>query len=183
MSFLPLVSTTTFTLAGAILMLALPQTGMSQVTPFNEISDDDIDVLDEIVVYGQLKLRLLRNRIYTAEENFYELFNSLNSGKEYDIRCSHRRIVGSHIKRRYCEANFVNDAHAEASFAGRLGQGGPPAWAVIRHKNRQLRKKMDVLVTEHLELQGALQDFAHAKLDFDVAVQERCTLSFGVCRN
>ena len=92
MSLQPVLSATRVTLAGAVLMLALPQIGLCQVTSFKDISDDDIDALDEIVVYGQPTLRQLRKGIYKAEENFYELFNSLNSGRQFDIGCFYRKI-------------------------------------------------------------------------------------------
>jgi len=178
MSLQPVLSATRVTLAGAVLMLALPQIGLCQVTSFKDISDDDIDALDEIVVYGQPTLRQLRKGIYKAEENFYELFNSLNSGRQFDIGCFYRRFVGSHIRRRVCEAYFVKGADA-----GWLVQGGVPVWAYVRHKDKQMRREMASLVTEHTELQVALIEFAHAKQTFNVAVQERCAATFGICRN
>ena len=179
----PVISAKKFALTGAVLMLALPQFGLCQVTPFQDISDDDIDALDEIVVYGQPTLRQLRKKIYETEESFYDLYNSLSDGKEFDIRCFYRTFRGSHVRRRVCEANFVKRAHAGASFAGRLGQGGPPAWAVIRHKNKLMWKRLEDLVAEHSELQERLLDFAYSKQTFDVAVQERCAATLGICRN
>jgi len=179
----PAVSATKFILAGVVLVLALPRFGLCQAASFQGISDDDIDTLDEIVVYGEPSLRYLRNEIYRAEEDFYELFNSLNSGKEFDIRCFNRKFAGSHVRRRICEANFVKGAHAEASLGGRLGQNAPPAWSVIRWKDKQMRREMAELVSDHSELQAALLDFTDSKQAFDVALHERCAGRLSICRN
>ncbi len=95
------VNATRFLLASTVLLLAIPQAGLSQV-----ISDEAIDTLDEIVVYGEPTLGLLREEVYEAEETFYELFNALNNGRQFDVKCFYRRPVGSHIPRRVCEAEF-----------------------------------------------------------------------------
>lgn len=177
------VGATKFALACVVLVISLPQVGLGQVAAFQGLSDDEIDTLDEIVVYGEPPLRHLRLEIYKAEENFYALFNSLNKGKQFDIQCFHRTYAGSHIRRRVCEANFVKKGHAGASFAGMLGQNGPPAWAVIRHKNKQMRQEMKALVTEHSELHAALLDFADTKRAFDIALSDRCAGRLSICRN
>ncbi len=101
------VNATRFFLASAVLMLAMPQAGLSQVTSSQVISDETIDTLDEIVVYGAPPLRLLRDEVHEAEANFYELFNALNNGRQFDVTCFYRTHIGSLIPRRVCEAYFV----------------------------------------------------------------------------
>lgn len=177
------VRTTKCALASVVLVLALPGIGLCQVAAFQGLSDEDIDTIDEIVVYGEPTLRQIRSEICKAEEKFYELFNSLDSGKQFDIQCFHRTYAGSYIRRRVCEPNFAGKGHAGASFAGMLGQNAPPAWAVIRHKNKQMRREMVALVTEHPELQAALLDFADSKRTFDIALGERCAGRLAICRN
>ena len=172
------VNATRFFLASAVLMLAMPQAGLSQVTSSQVISDEVIDALDEIVVYGEPTLNLLREEILEAEENFYELFNALNKGRQFDVQCFYRRPVGSHIPRRVCEAYFVKNS----SIGLFMGGNGPPHWAFVRHKTKQMRKEMLALVSEHPELRAALLEFADAKQTFDLSLRDRCGNEFLICR-
>jgi hypothetical protein len=173
-----LVNATRFFLASAVLMLAMPQAGLSQVTSSQVISDEAIDALDEIVVYGEPTLRLLRDGIFEAEENFYDLFNALNKGRQFDVQCFYRRPVGSHIPRRVCEAYFVKNS----SIGLFMGGNEPPHWAFVRHKTKQMRKEMLALVSEHPELNAALLEIADAKQTFDFSLRDRCGNRFLICR-
>ena len=160
------VNLTRFFLASAVLLLAISQAGLSQV-----ISDEAIDTLDEIVVYGAPTLRLLRDEIYEAEAKFYELFNFLNNGRQFDVTCFYRRPIGSHIRGRVCEAYFVKSPLYGVSH-----------WAFVRHKTKQMNKEMVALVSEHPELRAALLEFADAKQTFDFSLRDRCGNRFLVCR-
>ncbi len=159
-------------------MLAMPQAGLSQVTSSQVISDEAIDALDEVVVYGEPTLRLLRDGIFEAEENFYELFNALNKGRQFDVQCFYRRPVGSHIPRRQCEAYFVKNS----SIGLFMGWNGPPYWAFVRHKNKQMRQEMAALVDKHPELHSALLEFVDAKQILDSSFRYRCGNRFLICR-
>ena len=163
---MPAVSATTFLLAGTILLLASPRTCLSQIS-----SDEAIDAIDEIVVYGEPTLRLLRDEVWLAEDNFYELFNSLNKGRQFDVTCFHRRPLGSQIARRVCEANFVKN-----------GQYGVPHWAFVRHKTKQMQQEMVALVDKHPELQEALVAYVDAKKTFDFSFRDRCDERFAICQ-
>ena len=151
-------------------MLALPQIGLCQAASFQDISVDDIDSLDEIVVYGEPTLRLLRDEVYEAEANFYELFNALNNGRQFDITCFYRRPIGSHIRRRVCEAYFVKSP-----------LDGVPYWAYVRHKNKQMRQEMVALVDKHPELHAALLEFVDAKQILNSSFRDRCGNRFLIC--
>jgi len=165
------VNATRFFLASAVLMLAMPQAGLSQVTSSQVISDEAIDILDEIVVYGAPTLRLLRDEVYEAEAKFYELFNVLNNGRQFDVTCFYRRPIGSHIRRRVCEAYFVKSPLYGVSH-----------WAYVRHKTKQMRQEMGALVDKHSELRAALLEFADAKQTFDFSLRDRCNNRFLICR-
>jgi len=160
------VNATRFFLASAVLLLAIAQAGLSQV-----ISDEDIDTLDEIIVYGAPTLRLLRDDVYAAEANFYELFNALNNGRQFDVTCLYRRPIGSHIQRRVCEAYFVKSPAFGVSH-----------WAYFRHKTKQMRQEMVALVDEHAELNAALVEFVDAKQSFDSSFHDRCGNRLSICR-
>ena len=155
-----------FFLASAVLLLAISQAGLSQI-----ISDEAIDTLDEIVVYGAPTLRLLRDELYEAEGNFYELFNALNNGRQFDVTCFYRAPIGSHIRRRVCEAYFVKSPLDGVSY-----------WAYVRHKTKQMRQEMVALVDKHSELHAALLEFADAKRSFDSSFHSRCGNRLSICR-
>ena len=173
------VNTTRFFLASAVLLLAITPAGLSQVIGDEAIiSDEAIDTLDEIVVYGAPTLRLLRDEVYEAEVNFYELFNTLNNGRQFDVRCFYRKPLGSLIGRRVCEAYFVNSAPN----AGFMGENGVPHWAFVRHKTRQMRQEMAILIDRHPKLHAALVEFADAKQAFDSSFRNRCGNRLSICR-
>jgi hypothetical protein len=172
------VNVTRFFLASVVLMLAMPQAGLSEVTSSQVINDEAIEALDEIVVFGEPPLRLLRDEVYAAEENFYELFNTLNNGRQFDVQCFYRKPVGSHIPRRMCEAYFVKNS----SVGSFLGGGGVPHWAFIRHKTKQMLKEMAALVEEQPELHAALLEFEDAKQIFDSSLHDRCVNRIYLCR-
>jgi hypothetical protein len=167
------VNAARFFLASAVFLLAISQAGLSQI-----INDEDIDTLDEIIVYGAPTLRLLRDEVYEAEANFYELFNVLNNGRQFDVKCFYRNPVGSHIRRRVCEAYFVKNP----SIGGFMGGGGVPHWAYVRHKTKQMRQEMVALVDEHSELQAALSEFVEARQSFESSFSNRCGNRLSICR-
>ena len=167
------VNAARFFLASAVLLLAISQAGLSQV-----ISDEAIDTIDEIVVYGAPTLRLLRDDVYKAETNFYDLFNALNKGRQFDVKCFYRRPIGSQIARRVCEASFVNSSPT-ADF---MGGNGPPFWAYVRHKTKQMRQEMVALVDKHPDLNAALVEFVDAKQVFDSSVRVRCSKRLSICQ-
>lgn len=158
---------TRFLLSSTVLLLAMPQSGLSQIS-----TDEAIDTLDEIVVYGQPTLRLLRNEVHEAEENFYELFNALNNGRQFDVRCFHRKPLGTLITKRICEAYFVKNP-----------MNGVSHYAYFRHKTKQMRQEMAELVGKHPELHAALLAYVDAKQSFNASFLERCDRRFSFCQN
>jgi len=160
------VKVTRFFFVSAVLLLAISNTGLSQV-----ISDEAIDTIDEIVVYGAPTLRLLRDEVYEAEVNFYELFNALNNGRQFDVKCFYRSPVGSHIKRRVCEAQFVTSP-----------LDGVPRWAYFRHKAKQMNQEIVTLVDNNPDLHAAYFKFVDAKQNFESTFRDRCGNRLSICR-
>jgi hypothetical protein len=137
--------------------------------------------MEEIVVYGDKSLSILRRQVYQSEENFFAAFNTVNEEEEYDVHCFFEVPSFTHIRRHVCRANFVNDASA-AEYAGwRRGQPTVPSLTVILQKKRLLGEKMELLAAEHPELLEALNEYTDAKqvLDFE---KKKCDGQFLVCR-
>jgi len=68
---------------GAVLLLALVPVGMCQTTPVQKEEPAPPDTIDEITVYGDKSMRVLRQELFAAEDNAYAVFNMLNDDAEY----------------------------------------------------------------------------------------------------
>ena len=91
----------------------------AQENAAEQITDIEVDVYDEIVVRGDPTLRLMQDELFAAEDNFYDLYNALNAGQQFDIHCVYRVRVGSQIRRRICEASFVKSEYRPPTVVGR----------------------------------------------------------------
>ena len=67
---------------------------------------DPVALFEEIIVVGERTFISIRYQITRAEDNLYDLFNTLNSSDEFDITCREFKI-NSHISRRICEPVFL----------------------------------------------------------------------------
>jgi hypothetical protein len=127
------------------------------------------ETIEEIVVYGDKSLATLKQVVFRAEENFFDLFSALNDDDEFDIRCFYELPSGTHIKRHVCRANFVTAATSAAAETFRTR--GPriptvPAETVIMQKRRQLQEKMELLISVNPELLEALNKYTNAKQEY-----------------
>ena len=153
--------------AGAfVLMLAFAPVGMCQTDQVEEAQPESSESIEEIIVYGNKSLNALRREIYKAEENFFEVFNSLNQDFEYDVNCYYEVPTGTHIRRHVCRANFVVEAtsvqYVEVRTRGPRYPTLPPE-LVIAKKKKLLRQKMEALVAEHPQLLQALSEYTEKK--------------------
>jgi hypothetical protein len=63
--------------------------------------------IEEIVIRGERSPRLWRMHIERAEDDLYQLFNSLVDNRDYRVNCNRQPPTGSYIPIRHCEPNFV----------------------------------------------------------------------------
>jgi hypothetical protein len=71
---------------------------------------DQLDELDEVVVTGGR----LYERIVTAEDKFFTLYNELNDDDDFDTNCANVPIdQDSRVEQRFCMPSFFADAKAE----------------------------------------------------------------------
>ena len=124
------------------------------------------ETIQEIVVYGDKPLHAMRREVYTAEEDFFAVFSSLNEDDEYDVRCFYEIPSFTHIRRHVCRANFVIDATSAESapaFSEQVGAFSRPAALEIRSKKKRLREIIETLVAEHPDLLQALGEYTDKK--------------------
>ena len=127
------------------------------------------ETIEEIVAYGDKSMNTLRQAVFRAEENFFDLFSSLNDDDDFDIRCFYETPTGTHIRRHVCRANFVTDAtSAEAATFRTRGPRYPvqDARTVIMLKKRVLREKMETLISSNPELLEAVNNYTNAKQEY-----------------
>lgn len=141
-----------------------PPTTVEQIVS-ETVEAEPSESMEEIIVYGDKPLRALRRGVYRAEENFFDVFSSLNQDDEYDVRCYYENPSFTHIRRHVCRANFVVDATSaeSARFLGKVGGPALPAELVIRTKRERLRELVEALVAERPELLQALSEYTDAR--------------------
>lgn len=92
---------------------APPQPEASRTLAPEELPLDELEELDEVFVRGGR----LRDRIIRAEDEFYKLFNQLNTDDQYDTNCPYLNTdpdnPGSRLQFRMCLPGFVADAMAD----------------------------------------------------------------------
>jgi len=149
-----------------VLILALAPVGMSQTATIEESEPASAESMEEITVYGDKPLHTLRREVYTAEENFFDVFSSINQDDEYDVRCYYEVPSFTHIRRHVCRAKFVIDATSAESapaFSEGVGAFSRPAAYEIRRKKEKMRELMEALVAKSPEMAQALTEYTNTK--------------------
>lgn len=122
------------------------------------------ETIEEIVVWGDMSMGALRGKLRIAEDRAFSLFNDLNTKPEFEIRCEYKSRVGSNLKKRVCNPNYVDQLYREAAFNMRQGFGSArPSKAAMDSKRAELLTEIIRLGQEHPELLDAMNDMTYAK--------------------
>ena len=170
-------------------LLALSPAGIGQAPLVQAERLETEETVEEIVVIGTKPLRTMRFQMYQAEEDFLDVFNSLNSDDEFDVHCTTYAPTGSHINQRYCVANFVRRFQSDEAQRWMLDQSpsSPSSWVGFqrdprfRAKNKQLQQEFDRLIAASPELRDVLQKFNEAQETYEAERKRRCDGSI-VCQ-
>ena len=150
-----------------VLMLAYAPVVFCQTEDVQKSEIATSEVREEITVYGRNSLVNLRRALDTAEDNFFAVFNSLNSDDEYDVDCGRVFSLEAHRRLRICKAKFLMRYESE------FGKGWNPNLAVLRKKEKLLVDEMRTQVSEHPELLEVFTELAKSKGDYDSERQSR----------
>lgn len=71
---------------------------------------EDMEVIE---VKGQRSIFFLKKSIEKSRAAFYEIFNSVNEDKKFDIICRLEKPLGSHIADRVCEPRYFKELRAQ----------------------------------------------------------------------
>ncbi len=129
---------------------------------------EELEQLDEIQVQGK---RLLA-AIADAEDDFYQLYNKLNTNHDYDTNCVYLNLSDDHdsrIKSRTCLPGFVADAMADQVYfseeckAGQDADGNPqspppcytppPPQLLIMERSNEYARNMMKVINSDMRLQ------------------------------
>jgi hypothetical protein len=72
--------------------------------------NDDMEVIE---VKGQRSIFFLEKSIEKSRVAFYDLFNSVNENKKFDIICRFEKPLGSNIAERVCEPRYFKELRAQ----------------------------------------------------------------------
>jgi len=104
----------------ALILLSIALSGASLAVAQNERASRDgaeaspaQEKPDEVIVRGK-RLVELKFAVQKAQEHAYDLFNELNSTKDFDVHCHDEIRLFSHAKQRVCRAQFENRIQTEA---------------------------------------------------------------------
>lgn len=130
--------------------LALPVVAVAQ----------DEEAVDEIVVASQKSLANLRRDLIDAEDDFYSLYNELNTDNEYDVRCRYEAPTGQRKKTHVCRPVFFSKARNREDKNRSID---PKTDRVIADKMVTLQDKLETLVAANPELQEAMARYNTAR--------------------
>ena len=123
------------------------------------------EVIEEIIVWGDMSMSALRGKLRIAEDRAFSMFNELNNNPEFEVLCENKiRRVGSNLRQRVCNPAYVDQLYREAAFAMRQGLGSArPSKAVMDRKRDEFLAEIIRLGRDHPELLDAMNDMTYAR--------------------
>lgn len=168
-----------FIVSAVALNFCLASAGLSQTTFADAVTSEGDKTPEEVIVYGKKNIIILRNTLYRAEKNFFDLFNSLNSNDEFDVECNKRQKSISERRREHrCSPSFalkyeawatrrfMRDGMVSAGFANLEYQ------ARVRVKERKMWAEMGQLIEANPEFLEKIEELERAN-DALAAEKER----------
>ena len=160
----------------AFVLLGSMKVGISQITTADENKLASSETVEEIIVYGDKSLIQLRHELYEAEEEFFKLFNEVNSNDDFDVVCDYEVFLGSRRKHHLCIPRFAKRIEADAIVHAGLTSGEwMDTWdrARVKRKDEQLWAEMRTLLAETPELREAMSKLSRKKLAHDAELKRR----------
>ena len=159
-------------------MLVVVPAAMCQPMAAQESEPESADTAKENTDYRRKSLSRLRREFNTAQEDFYALFNLVNSSDEFDVECRNEVPLGSRRKVHACKAEFLWKYEAElgSQYSNRVdGFGGSsvPSVAQLDKKQEQLRNEISSALSDNAELQKSFAILVRAKKDYEAKQNDR----------
>jgi hypothetical protein len=165
---------------GVVLLLVLPLSGVCQSDAVQ--TQESSEPIEEIVVHGHKSIIDLKYEMYEAEETLYDVYNSLNSDDDYDIRCYKEAPTGSKIKRRVCRTEKLGDILAGRTQRMMRGEPYVSPTAEIKKMKERMLAEMTELASTHPEYLKALESYDAKKKTWESERKRRCEGRIFICR-
>ena len=133
--------------------------------------------IEEITVYGERNINILRRQFNLAQERTFDVFNTLNSTDEFDIKCDYEQHLGSRRWVHVCTPKFNTRPQAHLGgtyFVTYDGEDKPSTQSPrIRRLNKELWEEMARLVNEDTKLRASIMELAAKKNALDAELERR----------
>lgn len=107
----------------------------------------------------KLKMSRLRQEINRAVDNFYDVFNKVNTTPAYETHCSDERRTTSYTVHHVCTPKFVNDANDDETQGFFDGYATIPAANLIYLRGRGYKKRLEELIHTDPRVHQAAAEF------------------------
>lgn len=162
----------TLVTAAGLALSGLPLPAGSQALPAP--ATEPPQMMEEVIVLGERSLADLKLEVDRAEDELYELFNSLTTDDDLEIRCTREAPVGSHIKQRVCQTKRHRELIGQASRDMMMGQPYVYPAAEIRHTAKRLLTHMTETALKQPEMLEALDRATEARQHLQSERKRRC---------
>lgn len=164
--------------AGMLVFALASATQASGQEPTEASPDPGIDEeIEEITVYGERNINILRRQFNLAQERTFEIFNALNSTDEFDIECDYEQHLGSRRWHHVCTPKFGTRPQAHDGgtyFVTYDGEDKPSIQSPrIRRLNKALWEEMARLVNENPDLRKSFMELAERKNAYEAERERR----------
>lgn len=164
--------------SGVALMLVIVSTGLCQAVSAQDTGSASADTVKENTDYRKKSLNVLRREFNEAEENFYDLFNEINSSDDFDVDCKNEVPLGGRRKVHACKADFLwrYEADQAAQYSNQISNmagGSALNTSQVEKKQEQLRNEISSAITEYPELKESFAILVKAKKDYDAKQADR----------
>jgi hypothetical protein len=164
--------------SGVALLLAVVPLAMSQDMDGQESEPASADFASGQSNNQEKSLDSLREEFYGAENDFYGLFNSINSSDDFDVDCRDEVPFGRKDKVHACKADFLRKYEAKlASFYSRrmsgVGAKSPPDADEVDAKQEQLRNEISAAISGNAEVQKSYARLVDAKRNYEARLQDQ----------
>ena len=159
-----------------VLLLAFAPVGICQTTAADHNEPVSSETVEEITVYGDKSLIRLRHEMYAAAENFFAIFNEINSNDDFDVECEYVTFLGSRRRHYLCMPRFAEKAEAQATLemiSSDSWYHSPMDLKRIKTKEEFMWREMADLLSTHSELQDAMTKLTRSKLVYETERKSR----------
>jgi hypothetical protein len=135
---------------------------------------DQPETTEEVSVEAhKLKMSRLRLAINKAVDNFYDVFNKVNTEPEYETHCSNERRITSYTVHHVCTPRFVNDANDQETQGFFDGYATIPAANLIYLRGRGYKKRLEELIHTDPQVHQAAAEFDALTLQYAAVSREK----------